>query len=255
MGKPIFLSEEDAAIIQRLLDREKHRVPDPKKPDIPPPNEAGPTVCVVKVPDEGFSAMVEDTGTDDGTAYDNLGTGYGSVYRAYDGTDGPILVPVGQSKHVYNIGDSAITPDDSKYVIAHRDGFGKLYTQKGGSGGAQIISFIIQSNGTFVGGITDPTCLHVQAEVVNISCGGSGVAVGDEVTIWDPAGCFFNVPVDILLYMQGMAVKMAWDDTNPYGICHPAAPPPVEPVEGECWWKVISLSCIENIYDEPSEQE
>jgi hypothetical protein len=137
------------------------------------------------------------------------------------------------------------------------------------SGGSEIINFRVLSAGTFIGEV-DNFCLRVQAEVLAVSCSGASVSVGDEVTIYDPGGCQFNIPVEILLNVRGTAVKMAWNDPIPgtgtgtgtgtlgvdvQGIPYcflQSTPEEIEAFEdaGECWWMVQSLCCVEDWYDE-----
>ena len=132
----------------------------------------------------------------------------------------------------------------------------------GGGGGAEIISFRVLSAGGFIGTV-DNYCLRVQAEVIAVQCAGAGVAVGDELTIWDPGGCQFNVPIEVLLNTRGTAVKMAWNtnpetgtgSTEPFlrGIpyCFLQGGEEEYPLAGDCWWMVQSLCCLEDWYDTP----
>lgn len=122
------------------------------------------------------------------------------------------------------------------------------------STGTEIISFRVLAAGPFYSEI-DVFCLRMRCEVLDVSCNGSSVAVGDEVDVWDPDGTYFSVPVDILLNCRGTAVKMAWDSEQ--GISGDCFREYTEeeiadlPYAGQCWWMVTALSCVEEWYDSP----
>jgi hypothetical protein len=78
--------------------------------------------------------------------------------------------------------------------------------------------------------------------VLDIQCSGSsGVAVDDEVYIWDPAGCNFNVPWAMLDGAQGFAVRMQGSPAG-YGCVDP-----YETGDG-CRWVVQVMCCAEELY-------
>lgn len=117
-----------------------------------------------------------------------------------------------------------------------------------GTGGAEIISFKVLSSGYFIGE-TDNFCLRVQAEVVAVNCPSNSVSVGDEISIWDPGGCQFNVPIEVLLNMRGTAVKMAPVPAGSSPFCG-GVYAPGEEIFDECWWLVQTLCCVEDWYDQ-----
>lgn len=117
-----------------------------------------------------------------------------------------------------------------------------------GTGGAEIISFRVLSSGYFIGE-TDNFCLRVQAEVVAVNCPSNSVSVGDEIAIWDPGGCQFNVPIEILLNMRGTAIKMAPVPAGSSPFCG-GVYAPGEEIFDECWWLVQTLCCVEDWYDQ-----
>lgn len=94
----------------------------------------------------------------------------------------------------------------------------------GGGGGSSIIMFEIIDTEECGTGCVDAT-------VELLACGFSGLNVGDEISIKDEAGCFFNVDPVFLLGVKGFAVKMDGDsDCTPYDT-------------EDCHWVVISLCC------------
>lgn len=124
MAKPILLSEEDARIIQRLLDIERQRVGRPLQAGPTPPNETSYVHSVLKVPDDGIPPLTLDDDNGTGDAYDDVGTGYGSLYSVYEDADECTLQPIGMGEQVYNVGCGRLSPTLSKYVLAHKNGFG-----------------------------------------------------------------------------------------------------------------------------------
>ena len=116
----------------------------------------------------------------------------------------------------------------------------------GGSGGAgaRVIRFQILAAGPYLGDMVSAECDSVRAEVLDVSCSGAGVNVGDEVTIWDPSRCHFNIPIEMLLGANGMAVEMV-SDIEGVVDCYDALQE-----EGACLWMVQSLCCTEDIYGE-----
>jgi len=111
----------------------------------------------------------------------------------------------------------------------------------GGTAGARVIRFEILAAGPFLGEMA-VECDSVRAEVLDVSCGGAGVNVGDEVSVWDPSRCHFNIPVEMLLGAHGTAVQVE-NDLEGIVDCYDALKE-----EGECLWVVQSLCCIEDVY-------
>ena len=91
--------------------------------------------------------------------------------------------------------------------------------------------------------LTSP-CEAVYAVVTQVSC-GSSVQVGDEVIVWDPDLCWFDLPTSLLIGMKGSANLMR---TNTLGL--PTMPPMCfTPPEDECSWVVENMCCSEQIYE------
>ena len=100
------------------------------------------------------------------------------------------------------------------------------------SSGATIM-FEIQSVDEFDG------CDHVTAIVLGAPCTG-GPDIGETVTVYDEAECFFNEPPEELIGRRGFAAKLKVEYT-PYG------GDPEYDVDTECRWVVHSLCCPEPI--------
>lgn len=81
----------------------------------------------------------------------------------------------------------------------------KVWT--GGTGGAPRIRFTILST-AFTVGFGALGCDHVVVRVDHISCGGTGVEIGDEVNVYDPEYCHFNLPIELLIGLSGTATWM-----------------------------------------------
>ena len=74
----------------------------------------------------------------------------------------------------------------------------------GGGSAAPRVRFVIQST-VFSIGMGAIGCDFVNALVTHVSCGGAGVAVGDEIQIYDPEYCHFNLPIELLVGLCGTA--------------------------------------------------
>lgn len=135
-----------------------------------------------------------------------------------------------------------------------------------GGGGSTTIRFQILSLGPFTSE-SSAYCLTVLAEVLDVSCNGSGVNIGDEVVIWDPDQCQFSIPAELLVGLRGSAIMMRWANADTLGtgtgtgtnIPIPGRGGGISQcvgdlgsgtgwVEGECWWMVQTLCCGEEIY-------
>lgn len=208
------------------------------------------------------------------TAETGTGTGYTEVIE---------LVDAEFDKTVYNVSTTAIagtsaavstgtgtasatgtstTSCTKLFVVVKRDKYGKwLAEQSGSSAGHDVISFKVLASGPFYSEI-DIFCLRMRCEVVDVSANASGVAVGDEVDVWDPDGAFFSIPVPILINCRGTAVSMAWHtaQTEVGGLVNrgisgdcfrDSTQEEVDALSyaGECWWLVTGLSCTEEWYD------
>ena len=109
-----------------------------------------------------------------------------------------------------------------------------------GGTGAVIIRFETVSVGPFYLD-TSAECGTVVATVLDVSCKSAGVSVNDEVTIWDPSGCWFNIPVENLENTRGTAVKMKKGTTFGISECTEE-----DETEG-CFWMVQTLCCVEEV--------
>ncbi len=110
-----------------------------------------------------------------------------------------------------------------------------------GASGTQVIRFEILAAGPFLGDLA-LECDSVVAEVTDISCAGAGVSVGDEVVVWDPDRCHFNVPLEVLIGAHGSASKMV-NDTEYLTDCLYDLE-----AEGACRWVTGPLCCVEDNY-------
>jgi hypothetical protein len=102
----------------------------------------------------------------------------------------------------------------------------------GGGSGSQRIRFTIQST-SFAIGLGALGCDFVLATVTHVSCNGTGVSVGDEVHIYDPEYCHFNLPIELLVGLCGTATLMdatAFQD----GLY----------ANADCLYELSGLSCI-----------
>jgi hypothetical protein len=111
-----------------------------------------------------------------------------------------------------------------------------------GGGGAPRIRFTILS-AAFTVGFGALGCDHVVVQVNHISCGGTGVSVGDEVNVYDPEYCHFNLPIELLVGLNGTATLMKSEnyqtDVSYVVDC-------VEELRnGGCMWMIDTLCCSE----------
>ena len=114
--------------------------------------------------------------------------------------------------------------------------------QQNSAGGAARIRFQILSC-SFSIGLGVQGCDHVTAIVTHVSCGGAGVSVGDEVDIYDPEYCHFNLPVELLVGLSGSATKM---NAASYGAGQEYVVDCVPDVQAlGCIWMIDTLCCAE----------
>tara|TARA_R110002020_G_scaffold34660_4_gene105282 strand:+ start:9529 stop:10659 length:1131 start_codon:yes stop_codon:yes gene_type:complete len=110
-------------------------------------------------------------------------------------------------------------------------------------GGGDIIHFKILSVSPAIG-MNATGCDFVQGEVTQISCTGSSVRIGDEVRIWDPVYCYFNMPIELLVGLHGVAHKMD-NPIDPYDADLLTDCQYEVVAAGACRWIVSSLCCSE----------
>ena len=110
-------------------------------------------------------------------------------------------------------------------------------------GGGDVIHFKILSVSPAIG-MNATGCDFVQGEVTQISCTGADVSIGDEVRIWDPVYCYFNMPIELLLGLHGVAHKMD-NPIDPYDADLLTDCQYEVVAAGACRWIVSSLCCSE----------
>lgn len=79
-------------------------------------------------------------------------------------------------------------------------------------------------------------CNAVEAIVLNVACGVTGVAVNDVITVWDDRLCRFQLPMNLLIGVQGTAIRMNTVTTFYDGGAEQETP---------CHWAVLTLCCVE----------
>lgn len=141
---------------------------------------------------------------------------------------------------VYNLNTTAVA--GGIYVKVGITLGGTLCVDQGGGAGHAVIRFEILSAGPFLGDQGTPECDSVVAEVLSISCAGADVEVGEEVIIWDPSRCNFNVPLEVLIGSHGWATEMINDTEEVIDCAYERL------AEGACFWVVQTLCCVEDIY-------
>lgn len=159
------------------------------------------------------------------------------VYQMAAGTCGDALVDVGIDLVVYNVSDDSMPQD---YLLAIRDKFGRwIASSAAGTPTVQTIQFRITAAGPFAGtGIAE--CTSVVATVLEVTCSGAGVEVGDEIYVWDPRRSWFDIPMEILIGAVGTAVRMKTDTSFE---CLDS-----DSEEATCRWVCLVLSCTEEIF-------
>lgn len=209
----IFLTDEDHSILQELIrDRKGGRINAPNR-QTPRLSDEGashqaPEVYIAIVPTGGLDGR---TGTTPGSAQCN-------IHRIVAGA----LEEVPSfTETIYNISESAIGED--QYISVKRDKYGTWLADTGGGGGSIILFKVTDTDEAGSGCVT--------ATVELIPCGGADVAVGDEITVQDEAGCNFNINPELLLGGYGFATKM-----QTTAICDPYD-------TAECQWVVITMCC------------
>jgi len=111
-----------------------------------------------------------------------------------------------------------------------------------GGGGAPKIRFTILST-SFTVGLGALGCDHVVVRVDHVSCSGTGVAVGDEVNVYDPEYCHFNLPIELLIGLSGTATRYKSENYQPdleYLLDCVA-----EVQTAGCMWMIDTLCCSE----------
>lgn len=118
---------------------------------------------------------------------------------------------------------------------------GEWVTPTSGSGAPKIRFTILSAS--FTVGFGALGCDHVVVLVKHISCGGTGVSVDDEVKVYDPEYCHFNLPIELLVGLSGTATLMKSENYQAgldyvlYCLDEIRAVP--------CMWMIDTLCCSE----------
>jgi hypothetical protein len=152
------------------------------------------------------------------------------------------IVETDEEVIVYNTDESDVP--GNAYILTGLTGCETRHAMPS-TAGHSIIRFRTISVGAFRAQQSQE-CLSIVAEVLEISCGASDVAVGDEVTIWDPSACWFNLPIEILENTTGTAARMAVGANFAPSECEDfyGGYPEAE----ACYWVVQHLCCTEEVY-------
>jgi len=149
--------------------------------------------------------------------------------------EGPYCLDASAVNQIYAVGSTLVA-----YYDPQRGAFIPVVS---GSSGSETIHFEIIDIGKDLGK-NATGCDFVEAVVTQITCGGGTVAVGDEVRIWDPEYCHFNIPRDLLIGLHGVANKMD-NPISAYDLDQLVDCQYQVLAEGDCRWLVEHLSCAE----------
>lgn len=149
------------------------------------------------------------------------------------------------SEQVFGLTASGIarTAETNRRVLGELPDTGRrtrrVFPQGGGGGRGGKIWFDVISIGYYNGWVL-PGCESVLAVVTQVSCETTSVAVGDEVYVYDPSFCFFNLPIVILMNLSGTATLSKRDDLT-FTRCGVY-------MTDECFWAVDGVCCLEEDY-------
>lgn len=114
--------------------------------------------------------------------------------------------------------------------------------QTQGGGGHSRVRFTILST-AFSEVLGAIGCDFVNARVNHISCKSTGVSVGDEIRIFDPELCHWNLPIELLVGLCGTATSM---DAAEFIASRYYMPDCLYALDGQsCIWMVDTLCCAE----------
>jgi hypothetical protein len=119
---------------------------------------------------------------------------------------------------------------------------GRRFIAHGGSGGGSNggkIWFRVIAIGYYTSAFRVVGCEYVRAVVTQVSCDASSVSVGDEVSVFDPMYCYFNLPITLLMQLSGTATLSKKSDLN-LSRCGVDIP--------GCFWSVDGVCCLEEDY-------
>lgn len=161
------------------------------------------------------------------------------------------LVTIGSEEH------TRATVEDGEFVlISSTDGPVEILYAPSGTGekecvirfaggggiGPPKIRFTILST-SFTVGFGALGCDHVIVLVNHVSCSATGVSVGDELDVYDPEYCHFNLPIELLVGLSGTATLM---DASSYQEGLDYALECLEEIRAaRCIWMVDNLFCAE----------
>ena len=244
MGTILEFTDEEKVVLRDLIKNHKATITRPPLTASERLHQAPETYVAKPKTSAGIPKLLSagtGTGSDvSGSEYDEPGVAECDIYRIQvnQTTGDPELQAVpGLSKMVYNISTTAVS---QTWTGVTRTKSGRwLAINGGGSGGAASIRFQVLSAGPFLGLVPSDDCDFVVARVLGVSCSSSGVSVGDEVYVWDPSYCHFNLPLSILVGAKGTATSMV-NDLDGVVTCLDYRP-------GSCRWVVHSLCCTEEV--------
>lgn len=223
---PIYvLNDSDRRLIEEFLSAQRNH------PQNPPVRNVFPTTKLEYLPPECYVARPQTAGGIAARSGTTPGQAECDIFRIHDVSGTPTLQEItGFDKTVYNISADAI---DQDYIPVARDKYGKWIAMVGaGGGGSQIIHFSIQS----VDCVTRCAIGTVLARI----CGDTDV--GDDISIYDAAGCFFTGNETLLVGVKGYAVLMDGDDPCP-GTGTWVGTGTTGDTPTGCVWHVFSLCC------------
>lgn len=177
--------------------------------------------------------------------------GYNNVHKCQfvDGkfTEDITATDLTSSKRGYDVhvGDDYNLELDvgSKLMVALCDGQYWAIPGGAGSSGTPRIRFTILAT-SFSTGLGVLGCDYVTARVEHVSCGYTGVSVGDEVQIYDPEYCHFNLPIDLLVGLSGTATLMD-SEYFQYGLSDVVDCLYELLAMNSCIWMIDTLCCAE----------
>lgn len=229
-----FLSDEEVALLQRLLDKERGQSQNTPSKGINLIDEGGAPEIYLAKPQDTVTAR------EDGDPV-LAGEGTCDVYRITETDTGPEIDQLeGLTKDVFNFSTSEISSDE--YVVIARTKSGRWIPLIGG-GGSKIITFEITARCTHPGTGTGTgtsgdveECDCVEATVLNRACGVGSPEIGSTIEVFDELGCEFNKPDDLLIGAKGYAVSMRYETASTGTGTTP---------DVSCRWAVLKMCCIE----------
>ena len=243
MPEAFVLSASDLQVLKELLEAHRRRV---STQGLRSPTELfgmddpAPELHLAKLNPDQTEAM--GVRTDDDPTYGQVaGSGTIDLYRI-DSVNGEITKNPTNERDIWN--PFNVKPS-SDFVIVARTKFGSWIPLPSGGSGAPRIRFTILST-AFTVGEGALGCDHVIGLVNHVSCTGAGVSVGDEVKIYDPEYCHFNLPIELLVGLSGTATLM---DSASYqeGLDYVVDCLAEIRADG-CIWMIDTLCCSEEEY-------